>query len=203
MLKKIMAKWMNLKTEEDLQRAIFNASQKLYHELQEEHKKHLQKSTKNAIELLRWYNPTNLYFVGLLPFMSRKDNFYWILIRFGDQKPETKENYFRDCSIWVLDPCFPTSLNNPQQGRLHFEIKDKEVEITNLVVGNQREGIGSFLLNLLEQLARTLDVKKISGKLSPQDAEIRNIQIAFYEKNGYSVVLNNDEQTGAIWKVLE
>lgn len=202
-MKKIIAKWMNLKTEEDLQRAIFDASQKLYHELQEEHKKHLQESTKNAIELLRWHNPTNLYFVGLLPFMSQKDNFYWILIRFGDQKPETKENYFRNCSIWVLDPYFPISLTNPQQGRLHFEIKDKEVEITSLVAGNQREGIGSFLLNLLEQLARTFDVKKISGKLSPRDAEIRNIQIAFYEKNGYSVVLNKDEQTGTIWKVLE
>jgi GNAT superfamily N-acetyltransferase len=68
-------------------------------------------------------------------------------------------------------------------------ISKKTCYIEDITSIYQRRGLGSFLLKMLEDLMRLLNVEKIIGWLSPVDLKNRDIQVAFYLSNGFELNL--------------
>jgi len=197
-IKKLIARSLGLRTEEDHQLAILDACDKLKHTLEQRHKEEVTNWISAAADLLNQYSLRNRCLLAFLPFLSRNNTFYWIVVEMEQPELGPEGQHYPLCSMWAFDPC---SLTFPQ-GRMYFRISGTHVRIRDIVVSRQREGIGSFFLTTLEQLAKHFGVTKISGWLSPADARNRSAQVAFYTRNGYSVQLSEDKQTGSIEKVL-
>jgi len=198
MLKKFTAHQLGLYTEVDLNLAVYDACSEIRQELKKDTRRNSEKHTQKGIELLKNAYLVHNRFVGIFPYISKNDLFYWIYAEI----PQPKfENRYYNCTLWVIDSEVSSDKQN-NQGFLYFEINDAKAIIIDICMHKKRQGIGSFLLMLLEQLVTPFGVKKISGYLSPRDVDNRSVQIAFYSKNGYSVKLTDNNKEGWIKKEL-
>ncbi|WP_106005494.1 GNAT family N-acetyltransferase [Neomoorella humiferrea] len=194
--KKLVAKVLGLYTEQDLFTKTYEASFKCRLEERAKYTKEVAVLFKEATEKLLKNSFSWFHFYGIFPFTDKQGTLYLAIVKIGH--PNTP-SYFDDCEVEVINPLFPSQ----RVGQLYFEIAGETVHIIDLVVTKQGVGIGSFLLNLMEQIVSNFGVKKITGWLSPADIENRDIQIHFYKKNGYSCKFSDSmRQSGSIKKLL-
>lgn len=194
-MKKFIAKQCGLYTEEDLHLAIYDKCKELRRILNDDYHNKTNKLTQKAIELLEYYNPLDYRFLAIFPFASKKNIFYWVIAKIPQSN---RENYYPRCTLKVKNSTF----SSDTAAYLYFKINNTKAIIEDVVVSNTREGIGSYLLRLLEQLVSHFGVKEIVGWLSPYDFNNRPAQIAFYNNNGYVVTLSDNKETGGIKKVI-
>jgi GNAT superfamily N-acetyltransferase len=161
----------------------------------QEHREQEERLTRTGIDLLKYHNLLHYHFMAVFPFVSKRNIFYWVTIKIPQS--ESYEGYPR-CDLLVTDPNLPSG----SPARLLFNVKDNKATIEDIVVSRQNQGIGSYLLALLEKLVVHLGAEVIAGMLSPVDAGHRSTQVAFYEKNGYTVTLSPDGKYGGIKKHL-
>lgn len=109
-----------------------------------------------------------------------------------DHAPVFGKVYLTNCTI----ECFLPG-HWERVAFLYFELKQDKAHIVDLYVQPfcRRQGLGSLMLSLLEDIASSFAMKQISGWLSSVDVRIRDVQIAFYRANGYSVKCHDDQCT--------
>lgn len=194
MIKKFIARWFNLHTEENCQLMIYDKCKMLRQIMNKEYHEKTKKIAQKGLDLLIFRNPMHYRFMAVFPFVSKQNIFYWITVEIPHN--ESYEGYHG--AFWVTDPNFLSD----SPGKMYFTVKNKKAKIEDIVVSRQNQGIGSHLLALLEHLVTHLGVEEITGMLSPVDAEHRPAQVSFYKKNGYAVTLSSDGQYGSIKKHL-
>lgn len=75
----------------------------------------------------------------------------------------------------------------------------KELKIDDLLMIENSIGNGTIAMKYLLKYAKTNDVVKIKGDLSPVDKDNFIRSIPFYQKFGFNVVLNEEKTAGAIF----
>jgi GNAT superfamily N-acetyltransferase len=147
--------------------------------------------------LIRPEHRNNKYFT-LMPLVDKNHYFYWVVNFFDDSgygKHSSGEIRVYECE----QPNFSSS-----SPFLHYEIHSNMIKIIDFNTATFRNrGIGTKMLNILEQMAISLNIDYISGYLAPADYEDRDAQIRFYKRNGYTVNSNDQTRKGNIRKILK
>ncbi|NLK51466.1 MAG: hypothetical protein GX295_03320 [Syntrophomonadaceae bacterium] len=190
MIKNLIAKALGLYTENDFWKAVRDKYNKLAIEESEKFNAEIAALNIKATQILQKHNPSPSYyqFFGLFPFVANNNYHYWFIVMI----PTKTNNFFptyKNCDIYVIHPH-----SSNRAAFLYFEINGHKAHIVDLRVKVERVGIGSHLLQLLEQIVKPLGVEEITGWLSPVDYKYRDVQINYYKKNGYSIKLTDDKQ---------
>lgn len=164
----------------------------------------IYKSLNRLLELNN-FRREDMY-LSITPFIDSYKNFHWIVTKI----PQINSTCVT-ANIDVYD--YVLSINN--EGYLFFEIhanpegdfknriyKPKHIKIIDFIITPQNKGIGSYLINRLEQIAIGLNVSYITGDLVPIDYINRDAQIRFYSRHGYKIKLNKTAEKGTILKNL-
>ncbi len=194
MIKKLIAKWLGLYTEEEFHMTVQDRCRELRQKMNKERQENMEIIAQQAMDLFRYRNPLHYRLISVLPFISKRNIFYWVITQIPYRE---RDDCHKNCDIYAID----TSDN---RAYLYFEITKTRAEIVDIVVlrWQRNQGVGSHLLATLEQLAPDLGVGEITGWLSPADADNRSIQAAFYKKNSYTIKLSPDEKNGSIKKSI-
>lgn len=78
-----------------------------------------------------------------------------------------------------------------QQGIFHYELKKEHLYIIDMLPKKHSQGVGSKVLELMEETARRYDIKELTGILSTVDFEHKERLLYFYKKNGF--IVNDSE----------
>lgn len=135
----------------------------------------------------------------ITPFFDSAHNFHWIIVQvpkcvkqsnFG--RIEVKDRFNSYDHEGFLDYCIYKKID---------DIKPSRIEIVDFIIGPKRQGIGSYLLILLDNIAQMLGTAYIYGSLSPVDFGNREEQVKFYSRSGYTIsFLDKSRKEGAILK---
>lgn len=123
------------------------------------------------------------------------------IIQIRDHFPIDGKPYFSKCSI----ECF-LSTRHDRIGFLFFQIIGSQVWIEDIFVDPfcRRQGIGSLMMAFLEAVAIGFNAREIVGRLAAVDFDVRDVQIAFYKAQGFTVKCNDEQcETGSIRKSLQ
>gem|GEM_PF-3338109 len=154
----------------------------VYVELSERGLKHIRST--HALSQCRLYLATIHMLKNGKPLM--------VTIDIPDEFPLLGRLHLTNCTIQCFLP-----KHQERVAFLFFELKQEKVHIVDLHVERfcRRQGMGSLMVGLLEDISSGFAMKEISGWLSSVDFHIRDIQIAFYQSNGYSVKCHDEQCT--------
>ena len=146
-------------------------------------------------------------FFGVFPMITKNNMLLLVIARVPSiEKSTVYQPFYRNATIEVIDPeTFVPLAIHKRIAFLYFEIKGQNVHAVDIctVPEMRRQGIGTFMLRLLESIATGFGAKIIDGELSPVDLPNREIQIAFYTKNGYNIFFRDEnKESGWIEKKL-
>ncbi|MBZ9633050.1 GNAT family N-acetyltransferase [Clostridium sp. FP1] len=80
-----------------------------------------------------------------------------------------------------------------RQGIFHYELREEELYIFDMLPDKKSQGVGSKVLELMEETALRYNIKELSGMLSTVDFDHKERLLYFYKKNGFIV---NDSESG-------
>lgn len=160
-----LAKFLGLYTEVDLNLAVHDACTELMKKEEKAYHEKLKIFAKNIEELLYKENITENCFYCVVPVFLKNNSLSWATIKIDSQKG-------------IIEVFKPFALHE-RGGVLFFDLnkKEKSIFIVDIQVEIRRRGIGSCLLYLLDYIAVSANIEKITGNLSPVDASMREIQI--------------------------
>lgn len=177
-------------------------------EIEEEKRREISRLLAQKTEaLLSTHTLENYSFFGVFPLITRDNTLLWAIAKVPlIEKSSVHQPYCRNAEVKVIDPItFVPSAIRDQIAFLYFDIKGLDVYAVDIFTdpSKRRQGIGTFILRLLECVAIGFGAKRIIGELSPVDLPNREIQIAFYTKNGYTVLFHeNNKESGWVEKKL-
>lgn len=159
---------------------------------------------ENCLKHLLNNNRTTLnnWYFSVTPFFDKHQSFYWIV----NEVPEIKSG----CTAAEIKVINYAMGVDHTKGYLYYDICSgsdenekpvpNEIKITDIQVIPKNNGIGSYMLSLLDDLARALEISVIIGELSSVDFKDRDAQIRFYSRNGYTIKLREKTNSGSIRK---
>lgn len=192
-----------LYTREQLIKELQEQAERIENHNLDKKKQSIKKIEDSLKELLNKNIHFKETYFSITPFFDNQHEFNWIITKI----PEIKNN--RNMGEILAKNINDITPNN-RSNFLYFDIYLNEekkpylIEIVDLRTSPNNKGVGSHLLQKLEQIADNLGIKYIKGWLSPVDILNRDNQIKFYNKNGYTIKFKDIDNTDcSIFKELK
>jgi len=166
LFRKLVAKFLGLYTEEDIELIVLEKCQKLKKIEEEKYRKTFLIPVSKIETLFSFYASTNNRFLGFFPLFTKDNTLLWTVVKVPPAQVSTfYYPYYDGAVIEVIDPLFSSiSVIHNRIAYLYFDMKGPDIHITDIVTTKQRCGIGTFLLQLLEHLATYLRAVRKIGR---------------------------------------
>lgn len=79
------------------------------------------------------------------------------------------------------------------EGKFHYKLRKEDLYIIDMLPNKHSRGVGSKVLEFMEETARRYNIKELSGMLSSIDFGHKERLLYFYKKNGFII---NDSESG-------
>lgn len=100
-----------------------------------------------------------------------------------------------DVKVHYLD--YPIR-NDSYLVKILTEVDEEKIYIVDIFSNEISRGHGTFAVNTLKKIAEEIELKKISGWISPVDFDHHDRLIYFYKKNGFEVDYNQQAKSGRV-----
>jgi GNAT superfamily N-acetyltransferase len=139
-----------------------------------------------------------------IPYISRNNRPFYLIIDAKNEIYSIKNKLASfSCDIYSFTRFDRSKANSSGFICSKFNIEQKSCYIEKIVsLKHQREGLGSYLIHLIENLCLLFNITKIMGKL-PEDPPDMDMLINFYTKNGFVIDLDSTKKTGWVSKNIK